>query len=83
MTSPESQRALQDEWEREKRKQRRSPAELLKSHAAPFFVAWVVFGAVAFCVARFAFDQEMGLSVILGVFAGLFAGLRIVLRVRR
>ena len=83
MTSPESQRALEEEWEREKKKRRRSFGDLFKSHAAPFFVAWIVFAVAAFCVSRFAFEQEIGLSIVLGVFAGLFAGLRIVLRVRR
>jgi hypothetical protein len=83
MTSPESKRALEEEWARENAKRRASPKDLLKSHAAPFFVTWIVFAVAGFCVVHFAFGEEIGFSIVLGVFAGLIAGLRIILKVRR
>ena len=83
MPSPESQRALAEEWEREKRRQRGSFKDIFKSHAAPFFVAWIFFGVVMFSLGVFVFHVEVGLAVLMGVIAGLFAGLRIILKVRR
>ncbi len=86
MTEPRTEptsRDLADEWEREKKKLRASPSQLFKSHAAPFFVFWIVFGAMFFCIGLFAFHVELGLAILMGVLGGLFAGLRVVLKIRR
>jgi hypothetical protein len=77
-----TKRALAQEWEREKQK-RRGKGWRFQSPSAPFFIAWIVAGVVAFAVALFAFHVELGAAVMAGVVVGLIVGLRILLKLRR